>query len=48
MQVNYPDIVLGVIQKKLFADGEEEEEVVTSAEATDQEDADLQQPENLG
>jgi hypothetical protein len=48
MQVNYPDIVLGVIQKKLFADGEEQEEVVTSAEATDQEDADLQQPENLG
>ena len=48
MQVNYPDIVLGVIQKKLFADGEEEEEVITSAETTDAEDANLQQPENLG
>jgi len=48
MQVNYPDIVLGVIQKKLFADGEVEEEVVTSAETTDAEDANLQQPENLG
>ena len=48
MQVNYPDIVLGVIQKKLFADGKEEEEVITSAETTDAEDANLQQPENLG
>lgn len=47
MQVNYPDIVLGVIQKKLFADGEIQEEVVTSADTTNAEDAEIQLPENL-
>jgi len=40
---NYPDVVLGVETKKLFDDGTEEEEVITSVETTDQEDADMQE-----
>ena len=39
MQFNYPDIVLGVETKVIFEDGSVEEEVVTSVEATDSEDA---------
>ena len=37
LQINYPDIVLGVDTKTLYEDGEVEEEVVTSVEVTDSE-----------
>jgi hypothetical protein len=37
MQVNYPDIVLGVETQTLYEDGEVEEDVVTSVEVTDSE-----------
>lgn len=45
LSFNYPSIVLGVETKKLYDDGSEEEEVVTSVEVTDQEDADMQEDE---
>ena len=45
MQINYPDIVLGVEQKKLYSDGIEEDEVIVDADTTSQEEADIQQPE---
>jgi len=45
MQINYPDIVLGVEQKKLYEDGREEDEVIVDADTTSQEEADIQQPE---
>ena len=37
LQINYPDIVLGVDTKNLYEDGETVEEVVTSVEVTDDE-----------
>ena len=37
LQINYPDIVLGVDTKNLYEDGETVEEVVTSVEVTDNE-----------
>ena len=37
MQINYPDIVLGVQTQTLYEDGEVEEDVVTSVEVTDSE-----------
>lgn len=45
MRINYPDIVLGVEQKKLYEDGREEDEVIVDADTTSQEEADIQQPE---
>lgn len=42
LSYNYEDVVLGVETKKLYDDGTEEEEVVTSVEATDEEDANMQ------
>lgn len=45
LKINHPDIVLGVEQKKLYDDGTEEEEVVVDTDTTDQEEADIQQPE---
>ena len=42
LSYNYQDIVLGVETKTLFEDGTTEEEVVTSVEATDAEDAAIQ------
>jgi hypothetical protein len=42
LSYNYPDIVLGVETKTLFEDGTTQEEVVTSVEATDAEDAAIQ------
>lgn len=39
MQFNFPDIVLGVETKVIFKDGTVEEDVVTSVETTDSEDA---------
>ena len=42
MSVNYPEIVLGVETVTLFDDGTTEEEVVTSVETTDAEDAAIQ------
>lgn len=47
LQINYPDAVLGVEQKKLYDDGTEEEEVIVDTDTTDQEEADIQQPELL-
>ncbi len=37
LQINYPDIVLGVNTKTLYEDGEIEEEVITSVEVDDEE-----------
>ncbi len=52
LEVNYPDIVIGVNTTQLFADGTVEEEVVTSVEVTDEDDAalneDVTNPEILG
>ena len=47
MSFNYPDIVLGVEQRKLYSDGEEEVEIVTDSETTDREQIDIEQPELL-
>ena len=47
MQFNYPDIVLGVEQRKLYSDGEEEVAIVTDSETTDREQIDIEQPELL-
>ena len=47
MQINYPDIVLGVEQKKLYEDGREDEVVIVDTDTTAQEEADIQQPELL-
>ena len=41
LQVNYPDIVIGVQTKQLYDDGTIEEEIVTSVEVTAQEDQEL-------
>jgi len=38
LEVNYPGIVVGVKTKKLYEDGEIEEEVVTSVETTEEDD----------
>ena len=46
LEVNYPEIVLGVNTEQLFEDGETEEDVVTSVEVTDQEDADINEDNN--
>lgn len=45
MSFNHPDIVLGVEQRKLYADGSEEEEIITDSETTDSEQIDIEQPE---
>lgn len=49
MSFNYPDIVLGIDQKRLLEDGTQEEEVVVSDETTDQEENEVtnQSPELL-
>lgn len=41
LQVNYPEIVIGVQTKQLYDDGTVEEEVVTSVEVSEQEDQEL-------
>ena len=41
MSFNYPDIVLGIDQKRLLEDGSQEEEVVVSDETTDQEEKEV-------
>ena len=43
LQFNYPDIILGVETKQLYEDGTVEEEVITSVETTDAEDAEINQ-----
>lgn len=43
---NYPDTVLGVEQRKLYSDGDEDTEIVTDTDTTAQEDADIQQEES--
>ena len=47
LSFNYPSVVLGVEAKKLYDDGTEEEEIVTSVDTTDQENADMQEEETL-
>lgn len=47
MQINHPDAVLGVEQRKLYDDGTEEEEVVVDSDSTDAEEDNIQQPEIL-
>jgi hypothetical protein len=46
LEVNYPNIVLGINSEQLFEDGEVEEDVVTSVEVTDQEDQDINEDNN--
>jgi len=41
LQVNYPDIVIGVETKQLYEDGRTEEEITTSVEVTDTEDSNI-------
>lgn len=52
LEVNYPGIVIGVNTTQLFADGTIEEEVVTSVEVSDEDDAEINEdttnPEILG
>lgn len=45
LQINYPEAVLGVEQRQLLDDGTVEEEVIVDTDTTDQEEADIQQPE---
>lgn len=47
LEVNYPDIVIGVETKQLFEDGTTEEDVVTSVEVTDSEDAEINEETNI-
>jgi hypothetical protein len=49
MQFMYPDIVLGVEQKRLLEDGDQEEEVIVDSETTDSEENEVtnEQPELL-
>lgn len=46
LQVNYPDIVIGVESRQLYEDGEVEEEVVTSVEVSEQEDEQINEETN--
>jgi len=46
LEVNYPGIVIGVETKRLYEDGESEEEVVTSVEVSDQEDEQINEQTN--
>ena len=50
MSFMYPDIVLGIDQKRLLEDGKQEEVVITSDEATDEQEAEInnESPELLG
>ena len=52
LEVNYPGIVIGVNTTQLFADGTIEDEVVTSVEVSDEDDAEINEdttnPEILG
>ena len=41
LEVNYPEIILGVQTKQLYDDGTVEEEVVTSVEVSAEEDQEL-------
>jgi len=41
LQVNFPDIVIGVETKQLYQDGRTEEEITTSVEVTDAEDSNI-------
>ena len=47
MKFNYPDIVLGVQNTMLYEDGREKTEVVTDADTSNAEDANIQEPEIL-
>lgn len=47
LEYNYPDVVLGIEQKRLLDDGSQEQEVVTDQEATDQEERQVETPELL-
>ena len=46
LEVNYPGIVIGVESKRLYEDGDVEEEVVTSVEVSDTEDEQINQDTN--
>ena len=41
MQFNYPDVVLGIDQKRLLEDGEQDQEIVVSDETTNEEEAEI-------
>ena len=46
LQINYPDVVLGVEQKKLYEDGTEENEVIVDTDTTAEEEADINEDIN--
>jgi len=41
LEVNYPDITIGVATKQLYSDGTVEEEIITSVEVSDEENEQL-------
>jgi len=45
LEVNYPDIIIGVETKRLYDDGEVEEEVVTSADTSTEDDETINEEE---
>jgi len=45
LSVNYPDIIIGVETKRLYDDGEVEEDVVTSADTSSEDDAEINEQE---
>ena len=46
LEVNYPGIVIGVESKRLYQDGDTEEEIITSVEVSDQDDQLINQDTN--
>tara|TARA_R110000803_G_scaffold56193_8_gene113405 strand:+ start:4211 stop:5398 length:1188 start_codon:yes stop_codon:yes gene_type:complete len=47
LRFNYPDAILGVEQKKLYDDGDEEVEVITDTDTTVEEQVEIEEPEIL-
>jgi len=45
LSINYPDIVIGVETKRLYDDGEVEEEVVTSVDTSTEDDEQINEEE---
>jgi hypothetical protein len=47
LRFNYPDAILGVEQKKLYDDGDEEVQVITDTDTTVEEQVEIEEPEIL-
>ena len=45
LEVNYPDIIIGVETKRLYSDGEVEEEIVTSVDTSTEDDEQINEEE---